>query len=63
MEAALLSDGKIPDLPAIDARIAAASNLARAGFKDDARTQFESLRKNVRDADKLELIRREMLKL
>ena len=62
-EAALFSDGKAPDLPAIDARIAAAVNLARAGFKDDARAQFESLRKNVRDAEKLELIRRELLKL
>jgi len=63
MEAALLIDAKTPDPIALNARFAAASNLGRAGLKDDARAQFDWLRKNVRDADKLELIRREMLKL
>ncbi len=63
LEAALLIDPKTPDAFAINSRLAAASNLGRAGLKDDARAQFEWLRKNVRDADKLEVIRREMLKL
>ena len=63
LEAALLADAKAPDALAINARIAAASNLGRAGLKDDARAQFDWLRKNVRDADKLEQIRRESLKL
>ena len=63
LEAALLADAKAPDPLAIDARLAAASNLGRAGLKDDARAQFDWLRKNVRDADKLEQIRRESLKL
>jgi hypothetical protein len=63
LEAALLADAKAPDPLAVTARIAAASNLGRAGLKDDARAQFDWLRKNVRDADKLEVIRREMLKL
>jgi len=63
LEAALLIDAKAPDPLAINARIAAATNLGRAGLKDDARAQFDWLRKNVRDADKLELIRREMQKL
>ena len=63
LEVALLADAKAPDALAINARIAAASNLGRAGLKDDARAQFDWLRKNVRDADKLEQIRRESLKL
>ena len=63
LEAALLADAQAPDPLAINARIAAASNLGRAGLKDDARAQFDWLRKNVRDADKLEQIRRESLKL
>ena len=63
LEAALLVDARAPDIFSINARIAAASNLGRAGLKDDARTQFEWLRRTVKDAEKLELIRREMQKL
>jgi len=63
LEAALLLDARAIDAFAINARIAAASNLGRAGLKDDARTQFDWLRKNVKDPEKLELIRREMQKL
>ena len=63
MEAALLLDPRAPDNFSINARIAAASNLGRAGLKDDARAQFNWLRRNVKDAEKLELIRREMQKL
>jgi tetratricopeptide (TPR) repeat protein len=63
LEAALLLDARIPDAFATNARIAAASNLSRAGLKDDARAQLEWLRKNVKDPEKLELIRREIQKL
>lgn len=63
MEAALLLDARAPDTFAVNARIAAAANLGRAGLKDDARAQFDWLRKNVKDAEKLEVIRREMQKL
>jgi hypothetical protein len=63
LESALLADGKTADTLAVNARIAAASNLGRAGLKDDARAQFDWLRKNVKDAEKLEMIRREALKL
>jgi hypothetical protein len=62
LEAALLGDTPA-DALAVNARIAAAANLARAGLKDDARIQFDWLQKNVRDAEKLDLVRREMQKL
>jgi hypothetical protein len=63
LEAALLQETRAGDSFAINARIAAAANLGRAGLKDDARTQFNWLQKNVKDPEKLELIRREMQKL
>lgn len=44
-------------------RLLAALNLARAGYKDDARTQFEWLLRNSKDAAQLELARRELEKL
>ena len=63
LEAALLIDSRTTDALAVNARLAAAANLGRAGLKDDARTQFNWLQKNVKDPEKLELIRREMQKL
>ena len=63
LEAALLGDAKVVDTFAVNARSAAAANLGRAGLKEDARAQLDWLRRNVRDADKLESIRREMSKL
>jgi tetratricopeptide (TPR) repeat protein len=63
LEAALLGDVRATDTFAINARLAAAVNLGRAGLKDDARTQLDWLRKNVKDPEKLELVRREMQKL
>ena len=63
LEAALLTDTGGLDAVAINARLHAAANLARAGLKADARAQLVWLQKNVRDADKLELVRREMSKL
>ena len=63
LEAALMMDARTPDLLAINARIFAGANLGRAGFKDDARSQFNWLLKNVKDPEKLEAIRREIQKL
>lgn len=63
LEAALLLDARATDAIAVNARIAAAANLGRAGLKDDARAQFEWLQKNVKDPEKLEQIQREMRKL
>ena len=63
LEAALLADAATPDAFTINARIAAAASLRRAGLKEDARAQFEWLRKNVKDVEKLEQIRRDMQKL
>jgi hypothetical protein len=63
LEAALLGDARTPDALAVNARLQAASNLMRAGLKADARAQLAWLQKNVEDAEKLELVRREMLKL
>jgi TolA-binding protein len=63
LEAALLLEGRAPDALALNARLQAAVNLARAGFNDDARAQLGWLEKNVSDAEKLELVRREMRNL
>lgn len=63
LEAALLIDSRATDALAVNARLAAAANLGRAGLKDDARSQFNWLQKNVKDPEWLELIRREMQKL
>jgi len=63
LQAALLGDGGVADAVAFDARIAAASNMVRAGLKDDARAQLDWLQKNVKESEKLEIIRRERQKL
>lgn len=63
LEAALMLDARVPDTLAVNARIFAGANLGRAGFKDDARAQFNWLLRNVKDTEKLEIIRREMQKL
>jgi hypothetical protein len=62
LRSALLSDGPVPDALALQARLLAALNLSRAGYKDDARTQFDWLVKNSKDAGQLELARRELRK-
>lgn len=63
LRSALLAEGKAPDALALQARIAAALNLARAGYRDDARAQFEWLLRNSRDPAQLEIARRELKKL
>lgn len=63
LRSALLVELRAPDAAALQARLAAALNLARAGYKEDARAQFEWLLRNSRDAAQLEIARRELAKL
>lgn len=63
LRSALLADARPPDALALQARLLAALNLARAGYKDDARAQFEWLIRNSKDTAQLELARRELKKL
>jgi hypothetical protein len=63
LRSALLAGGRAPDALALQARLLAALNLARAGYKVDARAQFEWLEKNSKDAAQLEVVRRELKKL
>jgi hypothetical protein len=57
-----LADGT-GDAPALQARLAAGINLARAGYKEDARAQFQWLIENARDAASREAARRELSRL
>ena len=52
-----------PDALALQARLAAALNLARAGYKDDARAQLDWLLKNSKDPAQIETARRELSRL
>ena len=63
MRSALAGSPASPDAAAIRARFAAAANLARAGFRDDARAQYQWLLKNVRDPAQRESARRELSRL
>ncbi len=54
LEAGLTDDAKTPDTLTLDARLHAASALEHAGLQDDARAQFEWLRKNDKDRQRLE---------
>ncbi|HKA43700.1 MAG TPA: hypothetical protein VKF40_17100 [Burkholderiales bacterium] len=62
LRSALLADGKVPDAQAMQARLAAALNLAQAGYREDARAQFEWLLKNAKDPAQLDIARRELAK-
>ena len=63
LRSALLAEGKAPDTFALRARLAAGINLARAGYRDDARAQFEWLLRNSKDSAQIEIARRELKKL
>lgn len=63
LRSALLAVGRASDALALQARLLAALNLARAGYKDDARAQFEWLENNSKDAAQLEVVRRELKRL
>jgi tetratricopeptide (TPR) repeat protein len=55
--------GKVPDALAVQARLAAALNLAQAGNREDARAQLQWLLKNASDPAQLEVVKRELAKL
>lgn len=52
-----------PDALALQARLAAALNLARAGYREDARAQLDWLLKNSKDPAQIETARRELSRL
>ena len=60
--ATLLAD-RATDAAAQNARMLSASNMAKAGLRDDARAQYQWLLKNTKDAALAESVRREMKKL
>jgi hypothetical protein len=59
---AALADGA-GDALALQARLAAGINLARAGYKEDARAQFQWLIQNSKDAASRDAARRELSRL
>jgi hypothetical protein len=63
LRSAALSEPRPADALARQARLAAGLSLARAGYRDDARTQFEWVLRNSRDPAQLEVARRELKKL
>jgi hypothetical protein len=63
LRSALLADAKAPDALALQARFAAGINLARAGYKEDARAQFQWLLGNANDPTQREAARRELSRL
>jgi len=52
-----------PDASALQARLLAGTNLVRAGFRDDARSQFEWILKNTKDPALLDAARRALARL
>jgi len=63
LRSALANSTQAPDSRALQARLAAGINLARAGYKDDARAQFQWLIQNAKDAAHRETARRELSRL
>jgi hypothetical protein len=63
LKAALAPDGERAGATASGARLAAALNLARAGYKEDARAQFEWVIRNSRDAGEREVAKKAQAKL
>lgn len=63
LQAALAPDGRGRNATAPSARLAAALNLARAGYRQDARAQLEWVVRHSRDPAEREVARRELAKL
>jgi hypothetical protein len=63
LRAALADNSRATDALALQARLAAAMSLARAGYRDDARAQFHWLMKNAKDPSQIETARRELSRL
>jgi hypothetical protein len=62
MRAALHEEART-DVKALRARLSAAANLARAGYRQDARAQFQYVVDNTRDPALLDIARRELGRL
>lgn len=63
LQAALAPEGRVPEATASKARLAAGRNLARAGYKEDARAQFEWVMRHSRNAAEREIARAGQAKL
>ena len=63
LRAALTDESRATDALALQARLAAALALARAGYREDARAQFQWLLKHSKDPAQLETARRELSRL
>jgi hypothetical protein len=63
LRAALIDESRATDTLALQARLASALALARAGYRDDARAQFQWLLKNSKDPAQIETARRELSRL
>lgn len=60
LRAALADGSRAADALALQSRLAAGINLARAGYRADAREQFQWLIRHSKDASQLEIARREL---
>lgn len=60
---ALARGAQAPDAKAVQARLAAALNLSRAGLREDARAQFQWVIGNSKDTAQVETARRELSRL
>jgi hypothetical protein len=58
LRAALNDESRATDAQALQARLAAAANLARAGHDEDARAQYRWLLRHSKDAAQIEIARR-----
>jgi len=63
LRSVLLAESVAPDALALQARLAAALSLRRAGYASDARAQFEWLLKHTKDPVQKEVAHRELAKL
>jgi hypothetical protein len=63
LQSALSTSAATPVAFAVNARFAAAVNLDRAGFKQDARAQYQSVLENGKDATQQEAARRALSRL
>ena len=63
LRSAAHADSNLPDALARQARLAAGLSLARGGYRDDARAQFEWVLRNSRDPVQQDVARRELKKL
>ncbi len=63
LRAALADEARSTDALALQARLAAATSLARSGYREDARAQFQWMLKHAKDPAQIETARRELARL